>query len=279
MNYISSIKPCRIADVCFVDYVARTISDYLTAETGITIFFESAIVPKWKDSRLSFKNVYISRRSSDTEDIKKSSRTAGHLAAVGYDVSNHPAYHQVEEEEEEPEWNSLEDEDANFTMFDLNIDSVDVTLSLTRWLNGKGLVADAVVHGVRGVVGKSRTLPTPFFTDRRPDRSSVFWDTENPPDPALFRHKSQPGDFELESLQLEDVLVTIHQPGSFRPYTASIFRADIRTFRKRWLFYDFLCAENVVGQFDNCLFSLHRPQSIGRTNEKDLKDGDFLRMV
>lgn len=107
----------------------------------------------------------------------------------------------------------------------------------------------------------------------------MFWDPDNPLDPALFRHTAQPGDFELESLQLEDVLVTVYQPEDFRPYTSSIFRADIHLFRKRFMFYDFLCAENVVGQFDNCLFSLHKPQSIGRTNEKDLKDGDWARMV
>ena len=83
----------------------------------------------------------------------------------------------------------------------------------------------------------------------------------------------------MERLQLEDVLVTVYQPGGFRPYTASIFRADIRSFRKRWLFHDFLRADNVVGQFDNCLFSLHKPQSIGRTNEKDLKDGECARIV
>lgn len=107
----------------------------------------------------------------------------------------------------------------------------------------------------------------------------MTWDPDNPLDPASFRHASQPGDFELESLQLEDVLVTVYQPGNFRPYTASIFRADMRTFRKQWLFYDFLSAENVVGQFDNCLFSLHRPQSIGRTTDQDLKDGKWVRMV
>jgi distribution and morphology protein 31 len=112
-----------------------------------------------------------------------------------------------------------------------------------------------------------------------PDRRGVYWDPDNPLDPALFRHESHPGDFELESLELEDVLITVHQPNGFRPYTASIFRAEIRQFRKRWLFYDFLCAENIVGQFDNCLFSLHKPQSIGRTTEKDLKDGDWARMV
>ncbi|KAJ3505041.1 hypothetical protein NLJ89_g7620 [Agrocybe chaxingu] len=247
-------------------YVARAISDYLTSETGITIIFETAIVPKWKDSRLSFKNVYVSRRPSDPSSSSTStspSTAQGHMAAVGYDVSNHPAYHHVGEDEDELEDRHFEDEDVNYTMFDLNIDSVDVTLSLKRWLDGKGLVESAVVRGVRGVV----------------DRRNVFWDPDNPLDPALFRHTSQPGDFELESLQLEDVLVTVYQPGDFRPYTSSIFRADIRTFRKRWMFYDFLCAENVVGQFDNCLFSLHKPQSIGRTNEKDLQDGDWVRMV
>ncbi|KAF9010600.1 mitochondrial distribution and morphology protein family 31/32 [Cyathus striatus] len=224
-------------------YIARAISDYLTSETGVTIIFESAIVPKWKDSRISFKT--------------------GHMAAVGYDVSNHPAYHHVGDEEDDHSNEDLTDQDMNMSLFDLNIDSVDVTLSLWRWLDGKGLVEDAVVRGVRGVL----------------DRRNVFWDPENPLDPALFRHKYQPGDFELESLQLEDVLITVYQPGGFRPYTASIFRADIRKFRKRWLFYDFLRAENVVGQFDNCLFSLHKPQSIGRTTEKDLEDGDYGRMT
>jgi distribution and morphology protein 31 len=75
------------------------------------------------------------------------------MAAVGYDVSNHPAYYRIGEDEDEPDITDLHDEDSNFTMFDLNIDSVDVTLSLKRWLDGKGLVEDAVVRGVRGVVG------------------------------------------------------------------------------------------------------------------------------
>ena len=47
------------------DYIARAISDYLTSETGVTIIFESAIVPKWKDSRISFKNVYVSLLPKD----------------------------------------------------------------------------------------------------------------------------------------------------------------------------------------------------------------------
>ncbi|KAJ4483898.1 mitochondrial distribution and morphology protein 31 [Lentinula aciculospora] len=239
-------------------FVARGISDYLTSETGITIIFESAIVPKWKDSRISFKNVYVSRRPMSNSRRKT---IDAHRVVVGLDVGNQSEYQDFGEyEEDEP--NVASEERTNESMFDLNIDSVDVTLSLWRWLDGRGLVEDAVVKGVRGVL----------------DRRSVLYDPDHPLDPASCRHESHVGDFELDSLQLEDVLVTVYQPDGFRPYTASIFRADIRTFRKKWMFYDFLSAENIVGQFDNCLFSLHKPQSIGRTTGSDLQDGDWARM-
>jgi distribution and morphology protein 31 len=45
-------------------------------------------------------------------------------------------------------------EGDNYTMYDINIDEVDVTLSLWRWLDGKGLIKDASVKGVRGVIGE-----------------------------------------------------------------------------------------------------------------------------
>ena len=234
-------------------------------------------MPKWKDSRISFKNVYVVRRPTVTRDEPPS---GNHTTAIGYDISNHPLVHGSGEEEEEPHLPDLSEEDTNYTQFDLSIDSIDVTLSLWRWLDGKGLVEDAVIKGVRGVLGELfLSAQGYFYLPVGSDRREVTWDPDHPFDPALFRHRAQPGDFELESLQLEDVLVTVYQPGGFRPYTASIFRADMRTFRKQWMFYDFLSAENIVGQFDNCLFSLHKPQSIGRTNEQDLLDGMWARMV
>ena len=155
-------------------------------------------MPKWKDSRISFKNVYVSKRP-DSPAAPKPWKGAGHMAAVGYDVSNHPAYHRIGEDDDESDVTDLHDEDTNFTMFDLNIDSVDVTLSLKRWLDGKGLVEDAVVRGVRGVVGsyflsKSTRILTDLF--QNVDRQNVFWDPDNPLDPALFRHVAQPGDFD-----------------------------------------------------------------------------------
>lgn len=131
--------------------VARALSDYLTAEAGVKIIFESAIVPKWKDSRISFKNVYVVRRPAVSGDKPQSGAQA---TAIGYDIINHPLVHGNGEEDEEPHILDLSGEDTNYTQFDLTIDSIDVTLSLWRWLDGKGLVKDAVVKGVRGILGE-----------------------------------------------------------------------------------------------------------------------------
>lgn len=133
------------------------------------------------------------------------------------------------------------------------------------------------------------------------DRSHIRYDPKAPLDRFAYRHEAHPGDFELENLQVEDFLVTVYQPDHFRPvslsrwmynaidciltldllrqYTFSIFNADIRKLRKQWLFYDLLSADSITGQVDNCLFSLHKPQSIGRTSEEDLKDVEWARMV
>lgn len=118
-------------------------------------------------------------------------------------------------------------------------------------------------------------LRSSFLTDRR----RVPINNDPVTDLASFRHVAKPGDFEVQSLQLEDVLVTVYQPGGFRPYTASIFSADFRLLRQQWLFYDILSAKSIVGQFDNCLFSLHEPQSIGRTTQEDFNDSRWKRMV
>jgi distribution and morphology protein 31 len=109
------------------------------------------------------------------------------------------------------------------------------------------------------------------------DRRSVWWDHAKPLHPADFRHATRPGDFELESLDIEDALITIYQPAGQRPYNVSIFNASIGPFRKRWLFYDLMSAEAITGQFDNCLFSLHMPQKLGRVVGAD-SDG-IKRMV
>ncbi|KAG8967867.1 Mitochondrial distribution and morphology protein 31, mitochondrial precursor [Tulasnella sp. 419] len=242
------------------EYIARAISDYLTSETGVVIVFESAIVPKWKDSRICFQNVFVSRRPGNKPVSQPSQGSGSNEAARLLNAGHHDHDHDQDEEPTVAPAISHTTDESQWTYFDINIDSVAVTLSLWRWWNGKGLVTDAEIRGVRGVV----------------DRRHLNMEDDYG-DPASWRYTAQPGDFELESMKLEDILLTIYQP-NFRPYTASVFRADLKHFRKRWLFYDLLSADYMVGQFDNCLFSLHKPQSIDRTMESDMKDARWKRM-
>jgi hypothetical protein len=156
----------------------------------VTVVFESAIVPKWKDSRISFKNVYISRRPSDISTKKNRDPHAGHKAAVGYDVSAHPAYHGVGEDEHEHEDVAEAEDEDNYAMFDMNVDSIDVTLSLWRWLDGRGLVQDAVIKGVRGVLGKDIFHIGNVVTDRMP--KTALTSSGTPTNPGIQLNSGVP---------------------------------------------------------------------------------------
>ncbi|GAA5873576.1 hypothetical protein JCM3774_000055 [Rhodotorula dairenensis] len=229
------------------EWLASKLGAYLTDSTGVKVVFESAIVPKWglfgqSGSKIVFRNVYISRGP-----------VKGELGILPAEEGH------VEETEEQAR---LREQMAKWTHFHLSIDTVEVSLSLGRWLDGKGLIKDAAVRGVRGVI----------------ERSHIVYDPTAVKDRFQYRNKPRPGDFWLEGLKIEDFLVTIYQPDHFRPYTFSIFNADIPRFRKQWLFYDLMSAEAVTGQVDNCLFSLHKPQSIGTTSEEDLKNEGWSRM-
>lgn len=210
--------------------------DYLTSAAGIKVVFESAIVPKWKNGVITFHNVFVSRRPGQGKSkVSKGSSVTAAATAAAERKADLAA--RGEEEEEE---------DTNYTQFDLTISTVNVTLSFAKWWNGKGILQNVEVKGVRGVV----------------DRTSVHWPAEYV-DPRTYRHEHQLGDFEIESFKLEDLLITIHQPNGFRPFSVSIFSCELPQLRKQWLFYDFMSANNMSGAFDGSLFTIHPRQMHG----------------
>ncbi|KAJ9127353.1 hypothetical protein QFC24_000760 [Naganishia onofrii] len=259
------------------NYVAKLLSNYLTQNTGFTVVFESAIVPKWGASTITFKNVYVSRRpQEDDEDEeeekegRKKLATSAILSAIQNKIKPAEPSQTVEtnttnspERESEAEKEDRLKRANNYTMFDLNFEEIDVTFSLPRWLDGKGVVQNAIIKGVRGVI----------------DRRHVWWDTSVPLKPEDFRHETRLGDFELDTLDVEDFLVTVYQPGGQRPFNVSIFNASIGPFRKRWMFFDLMSADAIVGQYDNCLFSLHKPQKLGKSRSQEEKDDRIKRLA
>lgn len=249
----------------FQEWIAYRIGQYLTSATGAIVTFDSAIVPNWKEGKITIKNVRISRmprserakfeRKSvlQDEDEYKLQTSAGSPISTGAleSIARLTNSSEPDSFDDNPLAGVQFDEDEKnsealrkWMWFDLTIESIQVTLNLVRWLDGKGLVQDADVQGVRGVV----------------DRRHVRWDAKVPYDPAAARQKYTPGDFELEKLTVDDLLVTVYQPYGFRPFPVSIFNAELNRFRKQWLFYDMLSATSIVGSFDKCLFSVHTPQ-------------------
>ncbi|KAH7136614.1 mitochondrial distribution and morphology proteins-domain-containing protein [Dactylonectria macrodidyma] len=232
-----SIVIFSINTVLAQETLAQWIGDYLTQSAGITVIFESAIVPKWRDGVISFRNVFVSRRPGQGESsVSKGSSDAAAVAAA--------------DRLAKPD-NTVED-DGNYTQFDVTIATVNVTLSFLNWWNGKGLLQDVEVKGVRGVI----------------DRTSVVWPQELLP-PLSYRHEHQPGDFEIEKFKMEDLLLTVHQPAGFRPFSVSIFSCELPQLRKQWLFYDFLSANHMSGSFDGSLFTIHPKQVHGVVPSQD----------
>ncbi|KAJ5760085.1 Mitochondrial distribution and morphology protein 31 [Penicillium odoratum] len=219
--------------------LAGWVGNYLTKSSGVQVVFESAIVPKWKNGVITFKNVFVSRRPGQgTGHVSKgSSKTAAAAAAAAARGESGLDDQLVPEEE-----------DTNYTQFDVSLETVNVTLSFTKWLNGKGPLRDVEVKGIRGII----------------DRRHVFW-PEDDLDPKSYRHEHHPGDFEIDSFKMHDVLVTVYQPDNFRPFSVSIFSCDLPQLRKQWLFYDFMSANMMSGSFDNSLFTIHPRQTNGFT--------------
>ncbi|KAL2171690.1 hypothetical protein VTG60DRAFT_1986 [Thermothelomyces hinnuleus] len=240
-----SIVILTINTVFAQETLAKWVGDYLTQSAGLTVVFESAIVPKWKDNVITFRNVFVSRRPGQVKStVTKGSSNAAAEAAAARKAGQEAA--------------TEEDDDGNYTQFDLTIDTVNVTLSFIKWWNGKGLLKNVEVKGVRGVV----------------DRTSVEWSSE-PVDPLSYRHEHNPGDFELDYFKLEDLLVTVYQPGGFRPFSVSIFSCELPQLRKQWLFYDFLSASHMSGSFDGSLFTIHPRQIHGISSAGDRRQDEF----
>ncbi|RMZ80721.1 hypothetical protein DV738_g2579, partial [Chaetothyriales sp. CBS 135597] len=221
-----SLAILAINTVFAQETLARWVGNYLTQSSGVQVVFESAIVPKWSDGVITFKNVFVSRRPGVSS---KSSVTKG--------SPEHAALTAARER--------IPDQDQNYTQFDVNIGEVNVTLSFSKWWNSKGLLKDVSINHIRGVI----------------DRTHVHWDNVATLDPKSYRREHLPGDFEIENFTISDLLLSVHQPNNFRPFTVSIFDGTLPRLRKQWLFYDFLCANHMSGEFDGSLFTIHRRQT------------------
>ena len=140
---------------------------------------------------------------------------------------------------------NFEEIDMNWSYWDVTIQNVDITLSLWRYLQGHGLLLEAHIKGIRGNL----------------DRRHVFWPDDWEPTPRPYR----PGDFELERFSIDDLSLRVREKDY--EYDVSVFHADSKCFRKQYLLKDWMQSD-VVGLFDGCLFSIHRPLGVSEDEKK-----------
>ncbi|KAG0673020.1 Mitochondrial distribution and morphology protein 31, mitochondrial precursor, partial [Kluyveromyces marxianus] len=181
----------------------------------------------WSSGKISFNRVFVSRRPKLPYGVTKGSQQE--------------AVERAKLALSERLLVSREDfDDGNYTQFDLTIDQVEISVSLSKWINGKGFLDEVTINGLRGVV----------------DRTHVFWKEND--DARNYLNVHQPGDFEISKFVMNDVLFTLYQPNGFRPFLVSIFNCELPQLRKHWLFFDFLNADNISGSYDNSMFTIHK---------------------
>ncbi|SCU80778.1 LANO_0B01134g1_1 [Lachancea nothofagi CBS 11611] len=209
------------------EYVATHVGNLLTQNSSLSVVFESAIVPDWASGKICFNKVFVSRRPIASHSFTKGSQNeAAERAKLAIT---------------EKLLVSREDfDDGNYAQFDLTMDQLEISLSFSKWFNGKGILDEVTINGLRGVV----------------DRTHVIWKEND--DPRNYLNVHQPGDFEISRFEMNDVLFTLYQPNGFRPFQVSLFNCELPQLRKHWLFFDFLNAINISGTYDNSLFSIHK---------------------
>lgn len=209
------------------EFLAKKVGRFLTKQTPTTVVFESAIVPDWSSGKITFNKVFVSRRPHNLHSFDKGSqKEAVERAQLALSEKLLVSDNEFDR--------------GNYTQFDLTIDKVEISLSLPKWLNGRGFLEEVSVSGIRGVV----------------DRTHVVWQTND--DPTNYKNQYTPGDFEISNFHLDDALFTLYQPEGFRPFQVSIFNCDLPQLRKHWLFYDIINAKNISGMYDNSMFTIHR---------------------
>lgn len=288
-----SILIWAVSKVRAEDYLATWVGNFVTKETGIRVVFEEAFVPDWKKGAIVMHKVFVSRRPGCSRQSVRIGSQAAETEAVGAgklrgvaeqpdiagtavagdddadpnslssaaapgarsaDVSNGsdggPVASSVLETEAD-DGDAVDD--GNYTQYDLTIDSVLITVSARQWFAGRGLVHSIEIKGLRGVV----------------DRRFLRWDDDW--DAVAARNQPKRGDFDFSFFRMEDVLVTVLQPGGAKPFELGIHVCDLPRLRQQWLLYDFLNSNNMSGVFDNSLFTLHRRQIQSADDGKSIR--------
>lgn len=120
--------------------------------------------------------------------------------------------------------------------YTLKVDEINVTLSLRKWINRKGLIQDVEIDGLDGNVNLNSQ---DFMID------------------SSFHAR-----YELRNFKITHSKIIFNDEHIFKePLELVLFNCDLNRLRRNWIVYDFLDANSMFGSIGGSLFTLHKRQN------------------
>lgn len=120
-----------ILSLIILEFVAGAVRNHVSRLICMEIDFKSAIVPRWQDGTILFKNICIRKDSTSNARFIEAKQNV---------------IPSINDETVDPE--------SVTTYFDLTVDRAELKLSFLRWVEGNGIVESASLFGVRGLVDR-----------------------------------------------------------------------------------------------------------------------------
>ncbi|KAL3236724.1 Mdm32p [Nakaseomyces bracarensis] len=137
---------------------------------------------------------------------------------------------------------SNDKDDTQGVTLDLQLHRVEVSLSVMKWLSGKGLVNDISIFGISGDIS---------INDKKESNveSLINWVTESNPT------------YELTNFTINDSSTVVHDKAKGKSLKMSIYNLEIPRLRFDHLLTDIFSADVLVGAVNDSLFNIHKRQN------------------
>ncbi|AAS53762.1 AFR391Wp [Eremothecium gossypii ATCC 10895] len=129
-------------------------------------------------------------------------------------------------------------QDAGLLTFDLMFSKLSLTLSVRKWLQGRGLINDVYVSGMKGDVSVGAA-------ERKDAKLIDFFSNPN---------------YELGEVEVCDSVIMCTDQEIGQKFRVSIYNMRMSQLRFRWSLLDLFNADVVSGALNHSLFSIHKRQ-------------------
>lgn len=166
--------------------------------------------------------------------------------------------------------------------FEGTINALNVSLSFSKWYEGKGIIDELDISGMRvqlyyqndtepQMTTVSQTKPIFRFNEAVHYQFDLPEHTETKVVPSTFIDSS----YELSLVKVHDSYVDVYESDAVEPFRVAVFNCDLPQLRGDRLLLDFFNANIVTGSMNDSLFTIHKRQTKTASPELEEKTVRF----